>query len=74
MNKRSSEIDGALADLGTQNVTVGEARIQQGLGVIIPVDKYVPRSVEKLSLKRRRRLNLEGIKDYARKVENKRKK
>jgi len=66
MNKGSSELNEALAILRAQNIRVGVPVIQEGLGVVIPVSGYMLRSVEILDLKRRGKLNVEAIKDYAR--------
>ena len=70
MNHKLSEIDEALAILKRQNIRLGEPVIQEGLGVIIRVNGYMLRSVEILDLKRRGKLNLEGIQEYASEVEN----
>ncbi len=57
--------------MARQNIGVGRPVIQEGMGVIIPVNEYMLRSVEILDLKRRGRLDLEGIKDYATEVQKK---
>jgi hypothetical protein len=74
VSKTLSEIDEALTMLRGQGIRVGVPVIQEGLGVIIPVDKYILRSVEILNLKRRGKLDLQGIEDYAKEIESRLKK
>lgn len=74
VSKTLSEIDQALAILRREGIRVGVPVIQEGLGVIVPINKYVLRSVEILDLKRGGKFDLQGIEDYAKEVENRLKK
>ena len=53
---------------------MGEPVIQEGLGLIFTVNEYMLRSVEILDLKRRGKLDLQGIEEFAKEIENELKK